>query len=448
MIPSHRLFGASVFLSFAAMLAACGKSDPQNATTKPSGPPPVSVVLMPARAAELQRSVDIKGSLVGLETATISNRVAGRITKIMVDRGDRVKPSQVLLEVEPDRFKLAVEESQAALQGVLARLGVKNVPAQDFDVSQTAPVKKAQSDYDLAKEKMDRTKPLNESKTINDFEWLSVVSAYRSAESTLESSRDEARALAAQARQVQALLAQKQKDYSDSKVLAPDGTTPENTLIAGYAVAERKVSPGEYLREGTALFTLLADDVLKLQAHVPERYMADVKEGATVTFHVEAYPGEEFTGKVSTIDPMVDQASRTFMIEALVDNAKYDHRLRPGSFVPGLLLTKKEPGRIMVPLDAVTSFVGVMKVYKLDPAAKPPKVRAIEITTGQQEEVKNAAGQVTQWVEIASAKGELTAQDQVVVSGLTKLVDGSVVNIQKPQAKPEAAGAAAAKAGE
>jgi RND family efflux transporter MFP subunit len=201
-------------------------------------------------------------------------------------------------------------------------------------------------------------------------------------------------------------------------------------------VSERKVSPGEYVREGTPLFTLLADDVLKLQAHVPERFLADVKPGAVVTFKVEAYPGEEFSGKVSTIDPMVDPASRTFMIEALVDNAKYDHRLRPGSFVPGEVLTKKEPGRVMVPLDAVTSFVGVTKIYKLDGAATPPKVKAIEITTGQQEAIKDDAGKVTQWVEIASAKGDVTAQDKVVVSGMTKLVDGSVVTIDKPSPPP------------
>jgi len=111
--------------------------------TKPSGPPPVNVTLSPARAVELQRSVQITGSLVGLETATISNRVAGRITKVYVDRGDRVKPGQTLLEIEPDRFKLAVDDSQAALQQTLARLGLKDVPSEEFDINQTAPVKKS-----------------------------------------------------------------------------------------------------------------------------------------------------------------------------------------------------------------------------------------------------------------------------------------------------------------
>jgi RND family efflux transporter MFP subunit len=422
------------------LLAACNKGV-QTAATKPSGPPPVNVTLSPARAVELQRSVQITGSLVGLETATISNRVAGRITKVYVDRGDRVKPGQTLLEIEPDRFKLAVDDSQAALQQTLARLGLKDVPSEEFDINQTAPVKKAQSDYDLAKDKMNRATPLNQSRALNDFEYMDIVSTFRSAESTLENSRDEARALLAQARQGRVQVDLRQKDYTDSVIDAPDGTTPDKIMIDSYAVADRKISSGEYIREGSPLFTLIADSILKLQARVPERYLGDVKIGATVDFRVEAYPGEAFTGKVSIIDPSVDPASRTFMVDALVDNAHYSNRLRPGSFVPGQVLTKKEANRVMVPLDAVTSFVGVTKLFKLDPAANPPKVKAVDITTGQQEAIADAAGNVVQWVEIA--KGEVTANDQVVVSGMTKLVDGSPVTISKVEPAPAKAAAKA-----
>ena len=103
----------------------------------------------------LQRSVRIVGSLVGLETATLSNRITGIISKVSVDRGDRVKPNQLLLEIEPEQFALAEKVAESTLAQTLARLGLKEVPAEDFDVNQTAPVKKAKSDYDLAKSKMD-----------------------------------------------------------------------------------------------------------------------------------------------------------------------------------------------------------------------------------------------------------------------------------------------------
>jgi RND family efflux transporter MFP subunit len=386
---------------------------------------------------------------VGLETATISNRVSGRITKIYVDRGDRVQPGQKLLEIEPDRYKMGVDESQASLQQTLARLGIKDVPGEDFDVNQTAPVKKARSEYDLAKDKMDRSTPLNATKAMNDFEYMDIVSTFKTAESTLESSRDEARALLAQARQNRSQVDMRQKDYADSVIFAPDGTNPDGIKIDSYAVTDRKASPGEYLKEGTAVFTVIADSILKLQAHVPERYLGDVKKDAVVKFRVEAYPNEAFEGKVTIIDPAVDPASRTFMVEAMVDNVKYGSRLRPGSFVPGEVLTKKEAGRVMIPLDAITSFVGVTKVFKVTPGegGNPPTVKAVEITTGQQEEVKDASGKVTQWVEISASKnGTLAAGDQVAISGLTKLVNGSVVTLnnqaadsaEKSAAVPEA----------
>ena len=401
------------------------------------------VVMTAARGMELQRSVRITGSLAGLETATISNRVGGRITKVLVDRGDRVKPGQTMLEIEPDRYKLAVEESRAALEQTLARLGLKEVPAENFDVNQTAPVKKARSEYDVAKDKWERATPLNQSKLINDFEFMDIVSKYKSAESTLESSRDEARALLAQARQVRVQVEMRQKDYTDSVILAPDGSTPDKIVIDSYAVTDRKVSPGEYVREGTPLFTLVADGILKLQARVAERYLADVKMGATVRFRIEAYAGEEFEGRVSIVDPMVDPVNRTFMVEALVDNAKYGNRLRPGSFVPGEVLAKKEAGRVMVPAEAVTSFVGVTKVFKLEAGSNPPKVRAVVVTTGQEEGIADGSGRVVPWVEIVN--GEVKATDQVAVSGLNKLVDGSVVTIEKGAGVEKAPGTMAAK---
>ena len=420
------------------LISGCGKADPKaDAAAKPAGPAPVPVTLAPAQGMELQRSVRIVGSLVGLETATLSNRVSGAVSKIYVDRGDRVKPGQKLLEIEPDRYDMAVRESEASLDQTLARLGLKEVPGDDFNVDQTAPVKKAKSEYDNSKSKLDRATPLFESKVMKDFEYLDILSAFKSSESGLESSRDDARALLAQARQNRAQVQMRRKDAADSVIFAPGGETPDGLKIDSYAVTERKVSAGEYLREGTPAFTLVADNILKLQARVPERYLADVKKDAVVTFRVEAYPDEEFQGKVSTIDPGVDPASRTFLVEALVDNTHYGSRLRAGSFVPGEVLTKKEPNRVMVPLDAVTSFVGVTKVFKIDGASNPPKVKAVDVTTGQQTVVKDAAGRETQWVEIS--KGDLTAQDQVAVSGLTKLVDGSTVTVEAPAAKvPEA----------
>jgi RND family efflux transporter MFP subunit len=292
---------------------------------------------------------------------------------------------------------------------------------------------------------LERATPLAQSKVMNDFEYLDITSAYKSASSLLENSRDEARALLAQARQNRSQLQMREKDFSDSKILAPDGTTPDGRRIDSYAIVDRKISVGEYLREGSALFTIVADSTLRLQSHVPERYLGDVKKDATVSFTVEAFPGETFEGKVSIIDPAVDPASRTFQIEAIVDNTRYGNRLRPGSFVPGEVLTKKEPNRMMVPLTAVMTFVGVTKLFKVDNTTSPPTVKAVVVTTGQGEVVKGADGRDEHWIEIVKAdQGGVNPADQVATSGLNKLVNGSSINVRAAETRPAAGDASAA----
>jgi hypothetical protein len=84
-------------------------------------------------------------------------------------------------------------------------------------------------------------------------------------------------------------------------------------------------------------------------------------------------------------------------------------------------------------------------VFKLD----GNKVRAITVTTGQQEDVKDAAGNVEPWTEIISmGKGQtLAATDQVVVAGLTKLVDGSPVTVGGKDKVKDAPATAQAAAG-
>jgi RND family efflux transporter MFP subunit len=419
----QRRIGAAILL--ATLCLGCNRHPADLEPATRPAPAALSIKVIPARAVDLQRSVKVLGSLAGLETATLSNRITGIVSSVSVDRGDRVKPRQKLLEIEPERYNLGVHEAQATLQQTLARLGLKEVPGSDFDVNQTAPVKKAQSEYENARSKLDRAVPLHDRKAMNDFEYFDIESAFKTSQSALESSRDEARALLAQARQNRTAIEMRQKDFTDSVILAPDGTSPDGIAIDSYVVTDRRVSTGEYLREGTSLFTLVADGTLKLQASIPERYLGEVRKEARVEFPVEAYPGETFVGRVATIDPAVDPVSRAFRVEALVDNVKYDYRLRPGSFVAGSLLTKVDKGRVMVPLDAVTSFVGVNKVYKLD--AGGTTVRAVVVSLGQQEKLPGASHGDSPWVEIA--QGEIQAGDQIAVTGLNKLVDGSPVKV-------------------
>ncbi|MGH9456172.1 MAG: efflux RND transporter periplasmic adaptor subunit, partial [Thermoanaerobaculia bacterium] len=90
------------------------------------------------------------------------------------------------------------------------------------------------------------------------------------------------------------------------------------------------VDVGEYLGEGGVAFVVIRTAPLKLRFEVPERYLARVRRGQTVTASVDAYPGEEFAGTITTVGGVVDPQTRTLFAEAEFTNA--DGRLRPGLF--------------------------------------------------------------------------------------------------------------------
>lgn len=62
------------------------------------------------------------------------------------------------------------------------------------------------------------------------------------------------------------------------------------------------MAEGEYLKEGTVLFVLEADEPIKLMARVPERELSRVAVGDKVAFGIEAYPGTKFVGEINVID--------------------------------------------------------------------------------------------------------------------------------------------------
>ncbi len=95
-------------------------------------------------------------------------------------------------------------------------------------------------------------------------------------------------------------------------------------------VGERFVSPGDYVTRGTKVASVMRVDPLRVELTVPEQFVAAVGEGRAVTFSVDAYPGETFTGQVRYVSPAVTAETRALVVEALVPNAA--GQLKPGFF--------------------------------------------------------------------------------------------------------------------
>ncbi len=96
------------------------------------------------------------------------------------------------------------------------------------------------------------------------------------------------------------------------------------------AVVKHLVSAGEYVRPGTPLFDLVADDPLKLRGDVPERFADEIAVGQPVHIKVDAYPAETFEGRLLRVSPAANAENRSITVEAAVPNGT--HRLKPGFF--------------------------------------------------------------------------------------------------------------------
>lgn len=123
-------------------------------------------------------------------------------------------------------------------------------------------------------------------------------------------------------------------------------------------VVNREVQEGAYVQTGTKIYSIvdLSEVWIKLDAY--EKDLEWLRYGQDVEFEAEAYAGEKFHGRISFIDPILDQTTRTVKVRVNVKNE--DGRLKPGMFVRGIVRAKVAGmGRVMAP-DLAGKWIGPM----------------------------------------------------------------------------------------
>jgi RND family efflux transporter MFP subunit len=424
---------ALALLALAA--GACGKSDaqaPQSQGGAPGAIKPVPITVARAEAREVQRSVETIGSLLAWDDVQVKTEQPGTIARLLVDLGDPVSRGKVLAEYDAREFELAVRQAEADLLGAQqslsrARAAVESSEAslrraKDNLASLQAEVARARSQVDWAKSELERTQELfrRELVAARDVDnarnlhntaaaSLAVAEAARNqhpdqvriAEAQLASDRAALRVAEAEVARREASLGIARKRLGDTTVRAP---------IAG-VVAKRHLNAGEYVKENTPLFTVVALDPLKYTGTVPERFAPDLRIGQRIELAVEAYPGQTFAGQVTRVAPAVEVQTRSLALEGRVANG--DGRLRPGFFAKGVVLSRKDPAVAFVPAEAVVYFVGISKVFV--------------VANGKVEERLVRAGtRQDAWVEVADG---VKSGETVAVSNLSQLFNGAPVTV-------------------
>jgi RND family efflux transporter MFP subunit len=393
---------------------------------------PLPITVTKAEAREVQRAVETIGSLVAWDDVQVKTEQPGTIARLLVDLGDPVTRGKVLAEYDAREFELGVQQAEADLLSTQQSLARARATVQaseaalrrakDNLVTLEAEVTRTRSEAEWAKSELERTqelfhKELIAARDVDNARNLSNVAAarlaatiaardqhpdqVRIAEAQLESDRAALRVAEAEVARRDASLGIMKKRLGDTTVRAP---------FAG-VVAKRHVNAGEYVKENTALFTVVALDPLKYTGTVPERFAPDLMVNQRIELAVEAYRGRTFSGQVTRVSPAVEMQTRSLAVEGRVVNG--DGRLRPGFFAKGAVLTRKESGVPFVPAEAVVYFVGISKVFVVGDG----KV---------EERLVRAGARQGAWVEIAEG---IKPGETVAVSNLSQLFNGAPVTV-------------------
>jgi membrane fusion protein (multidrug efflux system) len=231
--------------------------------------------------------------------------------------------------------------------------------------------------------------------------------------------------------------AQADRRQADARVGEIRAAIDRKTIKAPFSgvLGIRHVNLGQYLSGGDALVTLQALNPIYVNFGVPQQAIGQVRAGRSVRVSVGDLGGAEFTGQITAIDSVVDEATRNVQAQATFANP--GAKLRPGMFVQAAVAVGASDAVISLPASAIQHAPFGDSVF----------------VVGDLKDQKGATyrGVRQQFVKVGGARGDqisivtgLKAGDEVVTSGVFKLRNGAAVRVNNtvrpgnnPSPKPE-----------
>jgi membrane fusion protein (multidrug efflux system) len=397
-----------VIAALVPLMTACGGGE-SPARTAAKGVNAVHIEVTSVQRISVQRQVELAGTLASPDQAKVSSEVSGVVREVLVELGHEIKPGQVLVKLEPQELELALRQSQSLLRQTEAQLGMdgsgQTEPPPDPEIST---IRTAIANRDDARAQAARASQLMRQGLLTQADYDTTQTRLKVTEAAYQSAVEQVRSLKATLQQRRLAVELAQKKLNDAVIRSP----------IGGSVSERLVQPGEFIRENTPVVTIVQVNPLKLITAVQEKYAAQMRPGLLADFRVESIPDEVFRGRLAYVSPAVDQATRTFAIEILVDNS--DRRLKPGFFAKGNILTRTDENVLAVPDTAVSTLAGDSSVFIVD----QNKVTRQPVTPGAR------SGTL---VEIVTG---LKGDEMLATTNLSELADGVTVAIGKKGAAP------------
>ncbi len=319
--------------------------------------PPEVVNAAEVFAKDWQPRVPAVGSVVAFRGTVVSAEADGIVREILFEGGTMVAAGAELVRLDVDIEQAQLRAAEAAAD--LARLSFKR--ARDLIANKSIP----QADFDSAEV------------------------ALRQANAQVEN--------------LKAVIARK-------TVRAP---------FAG-KLGIRSINLGQFLNKGNPVVSLQSLDPVYVEFSMPQQRLGVLTDGLDVAVSSDAYPGQKFSGKVTAINPEIDQATRSVRVQATLANG--DGRLRPGMFVSVDLILAQSEKALFIPATAVMhapfgDAVFVIEEGEADGDTNPLVVRQQQVHLGARQG------------DFVMVNEGVKAGDRIVSAGVFRLRPGAVVTI-------------------
>lgn len=324
----------------------------------------INVRVWQAEKRALRPFVESLGTLKPHEEVIVSSEVDGIMQSIRVEEGATVSPGQLIAEMKDTDYRLDAERAEVVLKQAEATLG-------------------------NAKQEYERKEALYREELLTRQQFDDVSARLILAQGDVERAK--------------VGLALAQEKLARTKAFAP---------LAG-VVKEKRVTAGDYIRNGTFLVSIIRVDPLKLVFSIPEKDLRNLREGQDVAFTVDAFLGREFRGKLTTIYPALEEKTRTLQVEAAVANP--DRSLKPGLFARVTLYTGPARDAVVAPITALLYDGSETKIFVVEGILARERM----VKTGRKH---------GEFMEIVEG---LKEKEMVVTVGQNNLMEGVQVNVAR-----------------
>ncbi len=262
---------------------------------------------------DIHELVEATGTINAVTTVQVGSQVSGTISQLFVDFNSRVKKGQVVAQIDPALFQANLLQAQADAANAKANL----IAAQANLEKAKATALQSRTDYDrtvtLAKQGVLSQQQLDLSKATTDTN-----------DAAVSASQAQVTQAAAQVQQKDAAVKVAQTNLNYTTINAPiDGTVIARSVDVGQTVAASLQAP--------TLFTI-AQDLTKMQVYAAtdESDVGMIKTGQVVTFKVDAFPKDTFTGKVSQVRMNATTVQNVVTYNTIIDFDNPELKLFPG----------------------------------------------------------------------------------------------------------------------